>query len=100
MLPAGVVFTGAGAKLKGTVEVAKRKLRLPASLGLPVGVTAITDRVQDLGFSTAIGLVLWGAAFSDDGGKGKKISRLVKSLGNLGGVKKFAHKLFGDLFPR
>ncbi|PIY62762.1 cell division protein FtsA [Candidatus Uhrbacteria bacterium CG_4_10_14_0_8_um_filter_58_22] len=60
LLPAGVVLTGGGAKLPGLVELAKEKLRLPVSLGFPVGMTSITDRVNDLSFSTAIGLVQWG----------------------------------------
>ncbi len=60
MLPAGIVLTGGGVKLPGVVEVAKRKLRLPAMLGYPVGVTATVDRANDVAFTTAIGLVLWG----------------------------------------
>lgn len=100
LLPAGAVLTGGGAKLKGVVEVAKRKLRLPASVGLPTGVTAITDRVQDLGFSTAIGLVLWGAAFSEGGAHRRSFGATLKAATNLGGLKKFGRKLFGDLFPR
>ncbi len=61
LLPAGVIFTGGGAKLPGLVELAKEKLRLPVELGYPVGMTSITDRVNDLAFSSAIGLVQWGA---------------------------------------
>ena len=61
MLPAGVILTGGGAKLPGIVEFAKDKLRLPVSLGYPVGVTSITDRVNDVAFANAIGLVQWGA---------------------------------------
>src|SRR3989338_5954443 len=60
MLPAGAIMTGGGAKLPGITDAAKRILRLPASLGYPVGVTSITDRVNDLSFTTAIGLVQWG----------------------------------------
>ncbi|MBI4458113.1 cell division protein FtsA [Candidatus Uhrbacteria bacterium] len=61
MLPAGVILTGGGAKLPGIVEFAKEKLRLPVSQGYPVGVTSITDRVNDMAFTGAIGLVQWGA---------------------------------------
>jgi len=60
LLPAGVVITGGGAKIASVVELAKLKLRLPVSLGYPIGVTSITDRVNDLAFTTAIGLVQWG----------------------------------------
>ncbi len=66
MLPAGVVLTGGGSKIPGLVELTKQKLRLPVSLGYPIGVTSITDRVNDLGFTTAIGLVQWGINESGD----------------------------------
>lgn len=60
MLPAGVTLTGGGAKLPGIIDVAKRKLRLPAALGYPVNVTSTVDKSNDVTFTTAIGLVLWG----------------------------------------
>ncbi len=60
MLPGGVVITGGGAKLDGLIEVSKRKLRLPSALGYPVGLTSTVNKVNDLGFATALGLVLWG----------------------------------------
>ena len=61
LLPAGVVFTGAGAKIPGLVELAKKVLRLPANLGYPLNVVSVTDKVNDLGFATAVGLVKWGS---------------------------------------
>ncbi len=60
MLPAGVVLTGGGSKLPGIIEVAKSRLRLPAALGYPGGITSAVDKVNDLSFTTAVGLVLWG----------------------------------------
>jgi cell division protein FtsA len=60
LLPAGVVFTGAGAKLPGLVDLAKKVLRLPSNLGYPLNIVSVTDKVNDLGFATAIGLVKWG----------------------------------------
>lgn len=61
MLPAGIIFTGGGAKLSGLVEFAKKKLRLPASLGYPIGVQSVIEKSSEAGCSTAVGLVLWGA---------------------------------------
>jgi len=61
MLPAGAVLTGGGAKLSGLVEAAKTYLRLPASLGYPQELVSNLDKVSDLSFTTAIGLVLWGS---------------------------------------
>ncbi len=60
-LPAGVVLTGAGVKLPGIIEVAKSIFRLPVSLGRPNNIKAVVDKANDPGFSTAVGLVIWGA---------------------------------------
>lgn len=61
MLPAGVVLTGGGSKLPKITEVAKAVLRLPAALGYPLNISSVIDSVNDLGATTAIGLVKWGA---------------------------------------
>jgi len=63
MLPSGAVFIGGTAKLPGILEVARKYLRLPASLGLPYGLISATDKINDPAFTTAIGLVKWGADF-------------------------------------
>lgn len=91
-LPAGVILTGGGAKLNGLVEAAKSQLRLPAALGYPIGLSSITDRTNDIAFSTAAGLVLWGhhlASVGREGGLsgkfadlqiGSKFKKFLKSL--------------------
>ncbi|MDP3793803.1 MAG: cell division protein FtsA [Candidatus Uhrbacteria bacterium] len=61
MLPAGVVLTGGGVKLKGLIEVAKELLRLPVTIAAASQIaTPLLEVVQDPAFSTAIGLVHWG----------------------------------------
>jgi len=72
LLPAGVVLTGGGAKLPGITEIAKKEFRLPASLGYPIdlGSTAV-DKVNDLNFSTAVGLIYWGKNLGGLKGEGK-----------------------------
>lgn len=60
MLPAGVVLTGAGARMPGMVELAKKEFRLPASLGKVKPVKSAVDKISNLSFSTALGLVFWG----------------------------------------
>jgi len=97
MLPAGVVLTGGGAKLKGIVDVCKEKMRLPVSLGYSMGVTSVTDKTQDLAFSTAVGLVLWGGEIV--GQQPKAFGNILgkyKSLGKAGGQVK---KWFKSLIP-
>ena len=87
MLPAGVVLTGGGSKLPGLVELAKRKLRLPAALGYPLNLTSVTDKINDLSFASAIGLVRWGA-MSAQSGSGK-LENLISRFGSMGKVKKW-----------
>lgn len=58
-LPAGAILTGGGAKLPGVVDLAKKELRLPVTLGTPGSVTTVIDRVNDPAYATAVGLVLW-----------------------------------------
>ncbi|RJQ31433.1 cell division protein FtsA [Candidatus Parcubacteria bacterium] len=95
-LPAGIVLTGAGAKLTGLVDLAKSKLRLPACLGYPLGISSAVEKINDPAFATAVGLVLWGAALENQeepgilrnffgkiritGGITKKFKNLIKSL--------------------
>ncbi|MFA6547782.1 MAG: cell division protein FtsA [Candidatus Magasanikbacteria bacterium] len=81
MLPAGVVFTGGGAKLPGLIEAAKKYLRLPATLGYPLNFISATDKINDLSFVNVVGLVKWGSMMSQG-------SKKTKSAGVLGGIKK------------
>lgn len=62
-LPAGAILTGGGASLPGVVELAKKQLRLPVTIGLPGAVVTVIDRVDDPSFATAVGLVLWANEF-------------------------------------
>jgi len=65
MLPGGIYLIGGGAKMRNIVDVGKRKLRLPVSLGSNIGVQAIIDKVNDLEYLNALGLVVWGNNVSE-----------------------------------
>jgi cell division protein FtsA len=58
-LPAGIVFTGGGSVLPGLTDVAKQQFRTSASIGVPKHVVSPIEKVNNPGFATAIGLVLW-----------------------------------------
>ncbi len=61
MLPAGVIFTGGGAKLEDLVELAKEELRLPAQIGSPtLEIEGLVDKLSDSIYSTSVGLMLYG----------------------------------------
>jgi cell division protein FtsA len=94
-LPAGIILTGGGAKLGGLVDMAKTELRLPAALGYPVNVSSITDRTNDIAFSTAVGLVLWGHHISESA-RGQ--NSLAVKFGDLQVGSRFK-KLLRSLLP-
>lgn len=58
-LPGGVVLTGGGAKLPLIVELAKNVFQLPVFLGRPVETNFPIDKLNDMEYTTALGLVLW-----------------------------------------
>lgn len=82
LLPAGIVFTGGGAKLPKLIELAKDRFHLPCRLGKPKGISGLED---DMSLSTVAGLVLLGtdlegkeAGFEFGKGIGSKIKRFFK----------------------
>ncbi|MFA5188455.1 MAG: cell division protein FtsA [Patescibacteria group bacterium] len=91
-LPAGVILTGAGAKLPKIIDVCKKNLRLPATLGYPYDIVSVIDKVNDLSFTTAAGLVKWGNQMTK---KRKGISKFK----SVAGVTKNIRKWFKALMP-
>jgi cell division protein FtsA len=95
LLPAGAILTGGGAKLLGIVEVAKRRLRLPAALGFPLNLSSVVDKVNNLSFATATGLVLWGEQVRRESRNGRALS---KFSGGRDTIRKVRH-WFRSLIP-
>jgi cell division protein FtsA len=56
-LGAGIVLTGGGAMLPGSVELAERIFQMPVRLGRPQGFSGLGDQVTSPLFSTVMGLV-------------------------------------------
>lgn len=86
MLPAGAVLVGSGSKMPGIIEVAKEKLRLPVSLGYPRNIHTALEKVNDIGYATAVGLLKWGEQMSHQQAArasswGSKL-KAVNSVGN------------------
>lgn len=59
MLPEGAVLTGGGSKIPGTIDLAKKVLRLPVKIGAINELGGIIDKVSDPSFATVAGIVLW-----------------------------------------
>ncbi len=64
LLPAGIVITGGTAELPGILEQAGEILDMPARIGSPLGLHGLSDSINRPAYSTAVGLLLWGASHS------------------------------------
>lgn len=91
-LPGGAILTGGGAKLPRILDVCKRKLRLPAALGYPYDITSVIDTVNDLSFTTAVGLVKWGSTLS-------KHPKGFSRFKSVNGVTSKITKWFKNMMP-
>lgn len=60
-IPAGIVLTGGGAHLRGLTEAAEKLFRLPVRVASPRGLADMSEEVSRPEYSTAVGLVLYGA---------------------------------------
>ena len=92
-LPAGAVITGAGAKMSGVLELAKKHLRLPVQIGVPTNIHTVIDRVEDPSFATAVGLVLWAHEYSSGARGGSKVKLNIFEGETLAKVAKLFKKI-------
>ena len=57
---AGIVLTGGSAKMEGAVELAEEVFHMPVRLGMPQGVTGLSDVVRNPIHATGVGLLMFG----------------------------------------
>ena len=60
LIGAGVVLTGGTARMRGIHQLAEQIFDLPVKVGIPKGVTGLTEIVHSSLYSTGVGLVLYG----------------------------------------
>jgi cell division protein FtsA len=60
VIAGGIVLTGGSAQMPGVVELAEQVFELPVRLGVPQNVQGLKDVVRNPGYSTAVGLLLYG----------------------------------------
>jgi cell division protein FtsA len=94
MLPAGIIFVGGGADLEGLVEASKKRLRLPAALGVAKNVSVIIDKVKNPEFLTALGLVIWGSHTEGEGAGEGNFQR------NISGLLEKTKGLWNKIMPK
>jgi cell division protein FtsA len=61
IITSGIVLTGGTSLLEGVTEIAESVFDLPTRLGTPMGISGLTDVVNNPMYATAVGLVLYGA---------------------------------------
>ena len=61
LLPAGLVLTGGGAQLGGAAVLGREILEMPVRVAAATEVGGLVDGILEPQYSTAIGLLLWGA---------------------------------------
>jgi cell division protein FtsA len=61
MLPAGVILTGGAAQLSGAAELGRDVLEMPVRIAAPAGISGLVDTLLNPSYSTAVGLLEWGA---------------------------------------
>lgn len=94
MLPAGIVFSGSGAKLDNLIDFTKDYLRLPAQIGYPLAeISGIVDKLDDPSYTTSVGLMLWGL----ESNKQSTTSKL--NLGKINSVFDKAKQIFKQFIP-
>ena len=78
LIPAGIVLTGGTSKMEGVVELAEEIFHMPVRIGAPSRVKGLTDIVRNPIYSTAVGLLEYGAVQSR---QSNARSRLAQSNG-------------------
>lgn len=84
-LTGGIILTGGGSNLSGVVQVAEKIFDLPVRLGMPRGLSGLTDLVNSPEYAVSAGLVHYGVATRKAGkvSSGKNfLSRNLKKVGN------------------
>lgn len=85
-LPGGVVLVGGTSNLPGIAEFAKEQLQLSARLGKIQNLNGLVDTVQDLSYTTAVGLMMLDMLLMPGAHTGKKgqpnanVFRVVEGL--------------------
>ena len=91
MLAAGIVLTGGGSMLDGSIEAAERVFNMPVRIGVPVDIAGLKDVVATPQYANGVGLLKYGVRmnrFRSQGRFGKQKS------GFFSGVKRFFEDYF------
>ncbi len=81
MFTSGVILTGGGAILKGTLELAEQIFDMPVRLGTITGIEHTPEELDSPSFATAHGLMVFGFEnIPDDKGVGGALGGILKKI--------------------
>lgn len=83
-LPGGIVIVGGTAKLPGIADFAKEKLQLSAHIGKLQGISGLVDTVQDVSFTSAVGLMMLDMLLGAPGSQDQNVKNSDKVFGFVG----------------
>ncbi len=66
LMTTGLVLTGGGSLLPGTIELAEDIFNMPVKLGIPEGFTGMREEARNPQSSTGVGLVIYGNKHLDE----------------------------------
>ncbi len=89
ILAAGVVLTGGGSMIEGTVDAAERVLNMPVRVGLPENIVGLKDVVSTPMYANGVGLLRYGAKMG-------QLRQTRKTPGGLKSLKDKLRQIFND----
>ncbi len=92
MLPAGVILTGGGSQLAGAAELGREVLEMPVRVAGPSSVGGLVETLLNPSYSTAIGLLQWGAQSLNSGDTPRYES--APAMGGLGRIRDALRNIF------
>ncbi len=66
LVAAGIVLTGGTSKMEGVVELAEEIFHMPVRLAKPIGVSGLTDVINNPIYATSVGLLQYAAMQQND----------------------------------
>jgi cell division protein FtsA len=85
LMSTGMVLTGGGSLMPGTVELAERMFDVPVRTGRPSGTTGLEEMVSNPIYSTGVGLILYGWEQVKEGKSGGRLKArgLLRRMRNV-----------------
>lgn len=92
MLPAGIILTGGASQLAGAAELGREVLQMPVRVAGPSAVGGLVETLLNPAYSTAIGLLQWGAQSLSSGEALRYES--APAMGGLGRIRDALRSIF------